>query len=212
LKSDFEKSLIVLGSSGHAKVLIEALLVGERKIIGITDPAAEKGTIIMGVPVLGTDMEIEQFASGEVELVNGLGALPYRKARWTLAKRFRDKGYAFAQVIHPSAVIAGDVEFAEGVQIMAGVVIQPGVKIGRDSIINTRSSIDHDCEIGNNCHLAPGVTLSGGVHVGENAHIGTGTVVTHAVSVGSDTIIGAGSVIYRDVPERVKIIQRREEI
>ena len=69
--------MVILGSGGHAKVLIEALLAGKRQIIGITDPVAEKGATIMGVPVLGSDIEIEQFAPDKVELVNGIGSLPF---------------------------------------------------------------------------------------------------------------------------------------
>ena len=33
-------------------------------------------------------------------------------------------------------------------------VINANTKIGKGSIINTNSSIDHDCKIGNFCHIA----------------------------------------------------------
>jgi len=39
-------------------------------------------------------------------------------------------------------------------------------------MINTKSSIDHDCIIKNHTHVEPGVTLSGGVEIGNNILIG----------------------------------------
>jgi len=34
-------------------------------------------------------------------------------------------------------------------------------EIGEYSIINTNSTIEHDCKIGDYVHIAPGVTMSG---------------------------------------------------
>ena len=60
---------------------------------------------------------------------------------------------------------------------MAGAVLQPGVLVGRNTVINTSASIAHDCRVGQHCHIAPGVTLSGGVEVGDNVLIGAGATV-----------------------------------
>jgi acetyltransferase-like isoleucine patch superfamily enzyme len=72
--------------------------------------------------------------------------------------------------------------------------------VGHNSIINTRASVDHDCVIGAHVHLAPGVTLSGGVTVGEGTHIGTGAVVIQGMTIGPRAIVGAGAVVVADVP------------
>jgi len=66
------------------------------------------------------------------------------------------------------------------------------------SILNTRSSIDHDCNIGNFVHIAPGVTLSGGVRVGHRSLIGVGATLIQSTTVGSDCIIAAGAVVVTD--------------
>ena len=42
---------------------------------------------------------------------------------------FRGKGFKFATVIHPSAIVGSDVAWGEGVQIMASAVLRPGVRI-----------------------------------------------------------------------------------
>ena len=71
----------------------------------------------------------------------------------------------------------------------------------RASIINTNSTVEHDCVIGDNVHVAPGVTLSGGVRIGDNCVIGTGASVVQYVSISEGCLIGAGATVPRDIRE-----------
>ena len=50
-----------------------------------------------------------------------------------ISKKYREKGFSFSTVIHPSAILSAEVEIEEGVQIMAGATIQRNVKIGKAS-------------------------------------------------------------------------------
>jgi len=202
------KPVIVLGAGGHAKVLIEALLLSGTEIIGITDPARLKGADYFGVKILGDDEQVLNYSPNEVELVNGIGSMPNNSVRRILNENMVSKGYIFSKVIHPSAVIARDVKISDGAQIMAGVVIQPSVRIGSSCIINTGVNVDHDCVVHDDCHLAPGVTLSGNVIIGKQTHIGTGTSIIQDITVGRNCVIAAGSIVYRDVPLNTQLIQQ----
>jgi acetyltransferase EpsM len=51
-------------------------------------------------------------------------------------------------------------------------------------IINTGSTIDHDCTIGDYSHIAPGSTLSGHVKVGPGLTLPVGSKVGVGVDVG----------------------------
>lgn len=198
------RPVIVLGAGGHAKVLINTLQLCSLEIVGITDPdPGLLGHKILGVPVIGTDDEIKKYAAEEVQLVNGLGSVGLPIARRRLYEACKKAGYAFATVVHPSAVVAADVTIGEGAQIMAGAVLQPGVCIGANVIVNTRASLDHDCQIGAHTHLAPGVTLSGDVYVASGAHVGTGASLVQGVRIGAASLIGAGSVVLQDIPAGV---------
>lgn len=208
---DMSKPIIVLGAGGHAKVLIEALRQSDREIMGVTDPQMTGPSEFCGIKNLGDDDIVFSYSPDEIELVNGIGAMPGNNFRCELNHRMEEKGFQFTQVIHPSAVVASDVEIDKGAQIMAGVVIQPGVKIGLSCIINTGANLDHDCVIHDDCHLAPGVTLSGNVVVNKGTHIGTGTSVIQGITIGQNCVIAAGSIIHKDIPENTKYIQLREE-
>jgi UDP-perosamine 4-acetyltransferase len=163
-----------------------------------------------GIEILGDDDSLLERPPEEVVLANGIGAMPGSELRMILHQRMIDKGYGFTTVIHPSAIVAADVEIAKGAQLMAGTVIQPGVRIGSSCIINTGVTVDHDCNIHSHCHLAPGVTLSGSVEVNQGTHIGTGASVIQGIVIGQNCVIAAGSIIYSDVSDNTRHIQSHE--
>lgn len=208
MSKDKSKLVILLGAGGHAKVLLEALKLSEREVIGIVTPDYSAGEVCMGLPVLGDDNAVGDYTPDEIELVNGLGSLPGKSKRWKLAEMMRAKGYQFTSVIHPQSVVANGVKMEEGVQIMAGVVIQSGVTIGRDSIINTGALIDHDCVISEQCHIAPGVVCSGEVRIGRGSHIGTGARIIQEISIGAHGVVAAGTTLYMDIEPSTLVKQK----
>lgn len=139
---------IVVGAGGHARVLIKALQRHGAEIIGITDAnPALKGKQIAGLLVLGPDDLLGDY-SREVLLVNGLGSVSSMTSRRAVFERLHGLGFKFVTVVHPSAICEDDALLGEGAQVMAGVVIQIGCSFGPNSIVNTRATIDHDCQIG----------------------------------------------------------------
>ena len=130
----------------------------------------------------------------ECDLINGVGG----KERRNVYERYCLK-HKFLDVTHPTAIHTGNIEFGNGHQIMAGAVIQPGVKIGKNVLINTRASIDHDCTIGDHTHIAPGVIVCGGVKIGKECFIGAGTTIIQNVTIEDNSFIPAGSIITKDV-------------
>ncbi len=201
-----ERPVIVLGAGGHAKVVIDALKTAETEILGAVDPdQATHGTNILGVDVLGADDVVLEYAFDAIGLINGVGSTEPSNRRIDLYRHFKDAGYAFANVIHPSAVIGGDVEMADGVQIMAGAVVQPGCRIGANTIINSRASVDHDCVIGDHVHIAPGAVLGGGITIGSGSHIGAGTSIIQNVRIGKNVMVAAAAAVVADVPDGARI-------
>lgn len=194
------KPVIILGSGGHARVLLGMLRRLEIEIVGIVDPNRSAGSDYLGTRILGGDTEVMNYSNRQIELVNGVGSLPGDKGlRRKLYERFAEAGYRFKTVIDPTAFVADDAVLAEGVQVMAGSIIQAGASLGENSIINSGAIIEHDCRIGCHAHLAPGAVLSGSVEVGDNVHIGTGATVIQCIGIGDDCVIGAGSVVTRSV-------------
>ena len=183
-------------------MLIDALRLQSVELLGVTDAdIGKRDQLLLDVPVMGGDEEVMKYPVETIHLVNGVGSVRVNPRRRQLFEHFKSKGYRFASVVHPSAIIATDVVLSEGAQIMAGAVVQTGCRIGINAVINTGSVVDHDCHIGDHAHISPGATLSGGVRVGENAHVGTGATVIQGIQIGRNSLVAAGAVVIRDVPD-----------
>lgn len=200
-----KKPVIIIGGGGHSKVLINSLKLIGREIIGITE-RNNSAAPILDVPIIGNDSAVYSFHPSQIELVNGLGSVSSVRHRAAIFDHFSKRGYQFSTVIHPAAIVASDAKLYQGVQIMAGAIVQPGCLIGKNTILNTRASVDHDCKIGSHVHIAPGVTLSGNVHIAEGVHIGTGAIVIQEIKIHAKSTVAAGAVVIRNVDSCTKVI------
>jgi UDP-perosamine 4-acetyltransferase len=206
-----EKSLILLGAGGHARVLVDSLRLSGVHILGVTDPTRSVGESVFGIPLLGRDEVVFDYNPREIILVNGIGFVEHNSIRQDLAERMRSANYEFLTVVHPKATTASNIQLEEGVQVMSGAVLQVGTTIGRDTIVNTGALIDHDCLVGSCCQICPGTTIAGRVTIGDEVFLGTGSVVVPGITIGDRSVIAAGSVIYKDVPPGITFIQRKNE-
>jgi UDP-perosamine 4-acetyltransferase len=203
--------VIVLGSGGHAAVLIDALQAAGRVILGCADPNVRAGAGgPLGTEILGGDEAPARYRSDGVELVNGVGATdaadtPGGQLRSRLHRTWRRRSFVFATIVHPAATVAAGCDIAAGVQLMAGAVVQTGTRIGAGSIVNTGARVDHDCDIGELVHIAPGAVLCGGVTVADGAFVGAGATVIPGVRIGAGARIGAGMTVLDDLPAATRL-------
>ncbi len=199
------KPVIIVGAGGHAKVVVQALRRTQAEILGLVDTAPEKaGTQVMGVAVLGGDAVLTEYGPEKVSLAMGIAGNGSNALRRALFEKFKTDGYAFETIVDPTAAVGDEVTMGEGTQAIAGSIVQPAVRIGKNSIINTRASVDHDCRIGDHVHIAPGATVCGGVHLADGVFVGAGATLIANVRVGADTVIAAGAVVTEDLPSGVR--------
>lgn len=194
----YSRPIIIIGCGGHAAVLIDALKAGGAQLLAAADDdPAKTGTRIAGLDIIGDRTAVRAHDPGGVLLANGVGSKGDPRERRSIFHWFKQAGYEFATVVHPSAVMAGDVVLGEGVQIMAGAVIQPRCTIGANTIVNTRAGIDHDARIGEHVHIGPGATLCGDVTLGNACHVGPGATLIQGVRLAGDCVVAAGAVVVR---------------
>lgn len=203
---DDTRPLLLLGGGGHARVLLDIAKLAGRSVIGLLDDnPALLGSEIDGASVLGTIDALSEHDPATVALVNAVGSAGVPKVRRQVFERGRDAGFAFANIVHPSAVIAQSATIHPGAQVLAGAIVGPGASIGEDAIVNTRASVDHDALIGEHTHVAPGATVCGGVAIGAGSHIGCGATLIQSVRIGAGALVAAGAVVTRDVPDAARI-------
>ena len=178
--------IIVIGGGGHAKVVIS--IVKKLKtfnIIGYTD--INNNGNILGADYIGTDNEVLSY-SKQTLLALGIGQVNNLEFRKGIVDKFIENGYRFTKLISPDSNINEDVSIGAGTVIMDGVTINCCSLIGDYCIVNTNASIDHDCSIGDFVHVAPGVTICGGVQVYEETFIGAGSIIVNDKKVNAKFI------------------------
>lgn len=190
---------VVIGGGGHAKVLISMLKKCPCEILGYTD--RQSGGPILGARYLGTDAALPALIAnrGSCKAAIGVGKTDASRVRLELFRVISALGFGFPVVVSPRAIVNEEVLLGAGSVVFDGVVVNSGTVTGRLCILNTNSTVEHDCRLGDNVHVAPGATLSGGVQVGANCLIGTGANVIQGVTVCADTLIGAGSTVVSDI-------------
>ncbi|MCG7562511.1 MULTISPECIES: NeuD/PglB/VioB family sugar acetyltransferase [Pseudoalteromonas] len=192
--------VVLIGGGGHAAGLAEILLQQNRQILAVVAPELSPSLKRLAEFTHHTgDDDVLKYDKHEVELVNAIGAMPYKSLRQKIYQRFKDDGYQFAQVIANSANVSANAQLAEGVQIMQNAVVCIGVAIGENSIINTSTTIDHDCSIGMHCHIAPGVTMSGQVRIEQGVHVATGASIINNITIGERAIVGVGASLTKSL-------------
>lgn len=188
------KSVIVIGASGHGKVIADIIIKSGDHVRGFLDDAPGI-TSIVGIPVLGQISDYKKYIDSEFIIAIG-NAIIREKISKQLA------GVSWYTAIHPTAVISDlGVMINEGTAVMANAVINSCAQIGKHCIINTGAIVEHDNILGDYVHISPNATLAGTVMVGKHTHIGVGTSVKNNISITHDCMIGAGSVVIKELKE-----------
>lgn len=202
--SGLGRELIVLGTGGHASVVIDlarsaGMIV--RGCIGPDNPIFDARFC----PHLGDDHILDTLDHATYDFAVGVGSTGDATLRRRLFETARARGFAFPALAHSRAVIAVSAVVDEGAQVMAGALINPFACIGTNAIVNTGAVVEHHARIGDHVHVAPGAVVCGSVVVGKGAHIGAGATVLQNVRVGDEAVVAAGSVVIRDVPACVTV-------
>ncbi len=198
--------MVIIGAGGHGRVMLDVLRCqGKAEVVGFVDDAELlHGQIVDGVKVLGGMEELAKIREdGATGFVVAIGKNALRAEKYGQACAL---GLEPWDAIHPSAVIARDVEWCPGLEVVAGVIINTGARLGCNVILNTACSVDHDCRLGDHTFVGPGVRFGGTITVGEGAFIGIGAILLPGKKVGEWAVVGGGAVVTRDVPANTVVV------
>lgn len=197
-------NIVLFGSGGQAKVIIDIIQCGrEDTLIGIiTEKDILEGQI-HGVPIIGNDNDLPSL-SKKLGFNHGIIGVYDNFVRHAIKDRIIDllPGFEFVTAIHPQASISSSAQIGAGTVVMGGVTINADCRIGQHCIVNTNSSVDHDCVMSNWSSIGPGVNLGGNVKLGELSYVGIGSAISQGVVVGENTVIGGLSFVNKDVGDR----------
>ena len=172
----------------------------------IDDDESAHGKMLNGIPVMGLTEAKPRFPQANV--VSGVGT---PKTRQILMEKSAAVGFGFQTIIHPRVECSQWVEIGVGTVICAGNILTTNIVLGQHVQINLDCTIGHDVIMGDYATLAPGVHVSGCVHLGQRVYVGTGAAIINGtqlepIVIGDDAVIGAGACVTKSVPVGVTAV------
>jgi sugar O-acyltransferase (sialic acid O-acetyltransferase NeuD family) len=166
----------------------------------IDDNPAVVGTVFNDIRVLSLAEAHRRYPNAKI--VSGIGV---PRLRQITMEKAADLGFSFAVLIHPRVEMSKWIEIGPGTVICAGNVMTTNIVLGRHVQLNLDCTVGHDVRMADYATLAPGVHVSGYVHIGRRAYIGTGATIINGtkdepIEIGDEAVIGAGACVVRSVP------------
>jgi sugar O-acyltransferase (sialic acid O-acetyltransferase NeuD family) len=200
-----EQRVILVGAGGHCKALIDLLLETPYEPVGILDPFVEMGTLVNGVPVVGTDADAPSFLAHGIENALIASTMPCG-LRKRLVREYLDQGFFIPTIISEQAIVSQSASIEQGAVVMSGANIGAQAHLGGYCTVNVSAVVAHGVSVGEYSNVAPNATLLGSSNVGAGTLIGAGSVVLACKSIGDACIVGAGSVVLQDVPDDTTVV------
>lgn len=196
-----QRPVVLIGAGGHAKVIADIARLTHRTIAGVLVLNNDNA---LPLKTLGDDtLLLDRAFLNAHDFIIAMGQT---LARRRIATTLETQGATLATMIHPSAVIADEVEIGAGTALIAGAIVNPGTQIGQHCTLNTACGVDHDCRLHSGVQIGPGARLCGGVTCRQDAYVGAGAVVVEGQTIGAGAIIGASATVLSPVPPGTTVV------
>ena len=195
------KNLIIIGSGGHARTVIDtAKLTADLNITGLIDINFKKdiNEKILGIPVLGGMTYLKDINPDHTHVFLAIGDNSTRKKTSAIIDEY---GFKSINIVHPSAYISEYSILGKGNLIGAFANVGPNSRIASYCIVNTSANIEHDVRISDFSHLAPGSIVCGRSSIQENVFIGAGSKIIDNIMISAGVTVGAGAVVTTNILE-----------
>lgn len=195
------KKLVIFGSGLHARICLNEFLkiYSIDKIIFFDQFSKETDIKILTkkILIIKNFQSLKKITNRNTYFFLGIGDN-------NLRKKIHDEviikigKLKWLHLICKDTIVDKSVRIGEGTAIMPGVVINYQTIIKDHCIINTSSSIDHDCFVDSFVNLSPGVNIAGNVNIEKFTKIGIGASVSHNLSIKKNVTIGANSFVNKN--------------
>lgn len=194
-----KQSIIIIGTGGHAVSIANVAQGSGMSVIAFVDDN-KAGSNLLNIPVITTQQCINKYGAANLAIAIGDNAMRER-----ISNEYKSvmPSAKFPPLIHNTAVVGINSEVGDGTVVMPQVNIGPNCKVGVFCILNTSSSIDHDCEMEAFSSIAPRVATGGNVKIGLSSAISIGATIKHGVVISDNVVIGANSYVNKTVESNV---------
>jgi sugar O-acyltransferase (sialic acid O-acetyltransferase NeuD family) len=196
--------VIVIGAGDGGKIVAELLSLAPEKyeLAGFLDDKKEMwGQEMEGSKVLGGTDQLQTLSEQGIFDSVIISITANMTVRKRLFEKYRELGYKFINIIHPSVFVSPSTRLGTGNLIYGMVYIGTQTKIGDNNLISAHSSIDHHNKVGSHNLFGPGCLTSGDVTIGDSCIFGAGVGIEPHLKIGNNIKVASGLAITSHVPD-----------
>jgi len=190
------RPLVIFGAGGHAVSVANVALSAGYTVKNFIDKN-KIGLNLLGISIIGDIADLDDLDLYCFGIAVGDNAVRERIYNELQAKH---ANLNFPPLVHASATVSSFTSIGDGTVVMPKAVIGPNSKVGKFCLLNTQSSIDHDCVMLDFSSLAPAAVTGGTVQIGLRSAISIGATIKHGLKIGDDSVVGANSYLNKDLP------------
>ena len=187
------EDIILIGSGGHAKSIIEIIeSKNEFRIKGLVIEKNSQNKEILCYEALGNDKDLKDLKNNFNYAFIAIGFIKNTQRKLSIAENLYSLNFKLPKLYSNFAIVSKYAEVGDGTSIGHGAIVNSSTKIGENCIINSKALVEHDVEIGNFSHISTGVIINGGTKIGDNCFIGSGAIIREGLQIPNGSVISAG--------------------
>jgi sugar O-acyltransferase (sialic acid O-acetyltransferase NeuD family) len=194
---------VIVGGSGHARAVMDALRHSGFSIIGALDATIPVGSVVAGeIRVLGNEALLEElYGRGVRTAFVGVGGATSNVVRRQVFARLIAHGFHLPPIVPAGAHLGELSTLGAATYLFPGANVGPAVRIGDDCIINQNAVVAHDSIIGDHVHLAPNAVVAGDCRIGEGSTLGMCATLLFGAKIGANCLIHNKVAVTQDLPD-----------
>ena len=173
-----KKELLLVGAGGFGRMAAEQAMLQYN--CAFVDDGQPVGDEICGIPVIGGVDDLPELRKEYSLLVVGIGNNRFRAQVYEKAKSL---GFAFPNIVAPSAYISPFAEVGCGCVLMQNACVQNGASVGNGVLLNAGTEVHCGGTVGDYVLLYTNSTIRTGAKVGRYARIGGNVTVCNNATV-----------------------------
>ena len=191
-----KEKLLLIGAGGFGRMVAEQAMLQYDCVF--VDDGQPVGAEICGIPVVGGLADLPELRKEYGLLVVGIGNNRFRAQVYEKAKAL---GYAFPNIIAPSAYISPYAKLGCGCVVLQNACVQNGASVGNGVLLNAGTEIHCDAAVGDYALIYTNSVVRTGATVGNFARIGSNCTICNHATVPDGTDIPDGSAVHSEVKQ-----------
>lgn len=194
--------ILLWGGLSKARIIMEMIneLYVDAIIIGIFDKTLKKLPFHSNCKLYSNKSDLDFLCQEATHFVVCIGG-EHGYARFMTSEKLKQKGLKPLDLVSRHGLLDKLDYCGEGIQVMPEAIAHKFTSIGKQCILNTNSTVDHECKLGDGVHVMGGASIAGKVEIGDFSTIGTNATILPNIVIGKNVVIGAGAVVIRDVQD-----------